>query len=45
MNRHRQTYLELNPERQDNPPAWAVILGALCAMLALYCSTVFLFSL
>ena len=45
MNRHRQTYLELNPEQQDNPPAWALILGALCAMLALYCSIVFLFSL
>ena len=45
MNRHSQHYFDLNPERQDNPPTWAVILGALCAMLALYCSIVFLFSL
>ena len=45
MNRHRQTYFDLNPEQQDNPPAWALILGALCALVGLYCSIVFLFSL
>lgn len=45
MNRHRQTYLELNPERQDSPPTWVLILGAGFALLTLWVCTVFLFSL
>lgn len=45
MNRHRQTYLELNPEQQGNPPTWALILGAVFALLTLWVVTVFFFSL
>lgn len=44
MSRHRQTYLELNPE-PASPPIWALILGALCALVGLWACTVFLFSL
>ena len=48
MNRHRQTYFELNPAPSEPGPVRIVlgaILGAVFAMLALYCSIVFLFSL
>lgn len=45
MNRHSQHYFDLNPEQQDNPPAWALILGAVFALLTLWVCTVFLFSL
>ena len=45
MNRHSLGYFDLNPEQQDNPPAWALILGALFALLTLWVCTVFLFSL
>lgn len=44
MSRHRQTYIELNPE-PASPPTWALILGAILGAIALYCSIVFLFIL
>lgn len=45
MNCHSQTYFDLNPERQDSPPTWALILGAVFALLTLWVVTVFFFSL
>ena len=45
MNRHSQHYFDLNPERQDSPPTWALILGAVFTLLTLWVCTVFLFSL
>lgn len=45
MNRHSQTYFDLNPKRQDSPPTWALILGAVFALLTLWVVTVFFFSL
>lgn len=45
MSRHTQHYLDLNPEHSEDPPVWAVILGALFAVLTLWVLTVFLFSL
>ena len=45
MNRHSLGYFDLNPERQDSPPTWALILGAAFVLLTLWVCTVFLFSL
>lgn len=45
MNRHSLGYFDLNPERQDSPPTWALILGAGFALLTLWVVTVFFFSL
>ena len=36
MNRHSLGYFDLNPERQDSPPTWAVILGAAVTLVALW---------
>lgn len=44
MNRHRQTYFDLNPEPRE-PSPWAIVLGAAFALLTLWVCTVFLFSL
>lgn len=41
MNRHRLTYLELNPE----PGPLAILAGAAFGLFALWVCTVFLFSL
>lgn len=45
MSRHRQTYLDLNPQHQEEPPTWALLLGAAVALLTLWVCTVFLFTL
>ncbi len=45
MNKHRQTHLELNQQRQETPPTWALILGAVVTLLTLWVCIVFLFSL
>ena len=46
MNRHYLTYLELNPEPVEREPGPLMIwLGAAFALFALWCATVFLFSL
>lgn len=44
MNRHRQTYFDLNPEPRE-PSLWAILAGAAFALLTLWVATVFLFSL
>lgn len=44
MNRHRQTYFDLNPEPRE-PSRWAILAGAAFALLTLWVCTVFLFSL
>lgn len=45
MSPHRQTYLDLNPEPEDNPPMWLLILGAVVGFAALWMSLVFFLSL
>lgn len=44
MSRHTRHYFDLNP-RQEEPPTWALILGAAVALLTLWVCTVFLFTL
>jgi hypothetical protein len=46
MNRHQLTYIDLHPEPIEREPSTlAIWLGAAVALLALWCATVFLFSL
>ena len=46
MNRHQLTYIDLYPEPiEQEPNGFSMFLGAVVALAALYCVTVFLFSL
>ena len=46
MNRHQLTYIDLHPEPiEPEPTGFAVFCGAVVILVALYCVTVFLFSL
>jgi hypothetical protein len=46
MNRHQLTYIDLHPEPVEREPSgFAIWAGAAVALVALYCVTVFLFSL
>jgi hypothetical protein len=46
MNRHQLTYIDLYPEPIEREPSpLAIWLGAAVALVALWCATVFLFSL
>jgi hypothetical protein len=46
MNRHQLTYIDLHPEPIEREPSgFAIFCGAAFALVALYCVTVFLFSL
>ena len=46
MNRHQLTYIDLHPEPIEREPSpLAIFCGAAVALVALYCVTVFLFSL
>jgi hypothetical protein len=46
MNRHQLTYIDLYPQPIEREPSgFALFLGAVVALVALYCVTVFLFSL
>ena len=46
MNRHSLHYLDLNPQHVEREPGpLAVFAGAALALFALWCVTVFLFSL
>jgi hypothetical protein len=46
MNRHQLTYIDLYPEPIEREPSTlAIVVGAAVALLALWCVTVFLFSL
>lgn len=46
MNRHALHYLDLNPQPvKREPGSLAVFAGAVFALFALWCATVFLFSL
>jgi hypothetical protein len=46
MNRHQLTYIDLHPEPiQREPSSVAIWAGAAFVLVALYCVTVFLFSL
>ena len=47
MNRHSLKYLDLHPEPVDTrePSTLAIVAGAAFALFALWCVTVFLFSL
>jgi hypothetical protein len=46
MNRHQLTYIDLHPESIEREPSTlAIWAGAAVALLALWCVTVFLFSL
>ena len=45
MSKHSQYYFDLNPEQPASPPAWALILGALCALVGLWFIIIVLFSL
>lgn len=44
MNRHSLNYFELNPAEREPGPL-ALFAGAVFALFALWCATVFLFSL
>ena len=44
MNRHRLTYIELNPAEREPSPL-AIVAGAALALIAFWVITVFLFSL
>ena len=44
MNKHRQTYIELNPKRKEPGPI-RIIGGAALALLGMWAITVFLFTL
>jgi hypothetical protein len=43
MSKHTQHYFDLNP--RPAPPEWAIVAGAAVAMIALWLTTAFLFSL
>jgi hypothetical protein len=46
MNRHQLTYIDLYPEPIEREPSTlAIWAGAAVALVALWCATVFLFSL
>ena len=46
MNRHRLHYLDLRPQPLEREPSTlAILAGAAAAPLAVWCATVFLFSL
>ncbi len=46
MNRHALHYLDLNPQPVEREPGpLALFAGAVFALFALWCATVFLFSL
>jgi hypothetical protein len=46
MNRHQLTYIDLHPEPIEREPSTlAIVALAAVALLALWCATVFLFSL
>jgi hypothetical protein len=46
MSRHQLTYIDLHPEPIERKPSGvAIFCGAAVALVALYCVTVFLFSL
>jgi len=46
MNRHQLTYIDLHPEPIEREPSTlAIVAGAAAALVALWCVTVFLFSL
>jgi len=45
MSRHSRHYFDLNPRHQEEPPTWALILGAAVTLLTLWVVTVFLFTL
>ena len=47
MNRHNLTYIDLHPEplKAEEPSTLAIVAGAAFALFALWCVTVFLFSL
>lgn len=47
MNRHSLTYIDLHPQplRQREPGPIRIVGGAALALLAVWCLTVFLFSL
>ena len=46
MNRHALTYIDLHPEPIEREPSpLAIVAGAAFALVALWCVTVFLFSL
>jgi hypothetical protein len=46
MNRHQLTYIDLYPEPIEREPSgFAIFCGAAVALVALYCVTVFAFSL
>lgn len=46
MNRHALHYLDLNPQPVEREPhPLALFAGAVFALFALWCATVFLFSL
>jgi hypothetical protein len=43
MSKHTRHYFDLNP--RPAPPEWAIVAGAAVAMIALWMTTAFLFSL
>lgn len=46
MNRHRLTYIDLHPQPVEREPgSLAIVAGAAFTLFALWCVTVFLFSL
>ena len=47
MNKHQLTYIQMHPEpvTQTEPSGLMIWVGAAVALIALYCVTVFLFSL
>jgi hypothetical protein len=46
MNKHQLTYIDLYPQPIEREPSgFAIVCGAALALVALYCVTVFLFSL
>lgn len=46
MNRHSLTYIDLHPEPVEREPGpLTIVAGAAFALFALWCATVFLFSL
>jgi hypothetical protein len=46
MNKHQLTYIDLYPAPVEREPSTlAIVAGAAVALLALWCATVFLFSL
>ena len=46
MNRHALTYIDLHPEPIESEPlTLAIVAGAAVALVALWCATVFAFSL